>query len=286
MASPVQLVKVNGESLEVCEEGLRVLSTLKGKTGVVAISGPTSTGKSFLMTLLGGSVDSGFEVGEATEGVWVYQNSTSAKNVLLLDFQGAGKSRVLDEKFFALGILLSSVFIYNTRGMIDEVAIRNLALADFLLTAQDQEIDKLIAKRFFWVLRDFAVKLLDDDGQPIATKEYMENVLAMKPKYAKQQQAYLKYRDTVLRLFSNRQCVTLCKPIKSKEELHSMNARYMNLLHPSFLGNFAVLNREVITNCATKRVQGREVTGHTLGLFLLGLVDSFNRYDTLRLDTI
>lgn len=67
---PVQLVKVSEDlqSFEVCEEGLKVLKSIKGDIGVVSLAGAQRTGKSFALNMLldrlGGK---GFKVSASTE---------------------------------------------------------------------------------------------------------------------------------------------------------------------------------------------------------------------------
>jgi hypothetical protein len=58
-------------------------------------------------------------------------------HVLLLDTEGSGsidKSSTHDGKIFALVVLISSFFVYNSFGAIDENAINNLSLAAKLST--------------------------------------------------------------------------------------------------------------------------------------------------------
>ena len=86
-------------------------------------------------------------------------------------------------KIFLLAMLLSSFFIYNSVGNIDEMAIQNLSLiinlGKHLQKSNDKEFDDLISvfPNFLWVVRDFALKLLDPFGNPITSKEYLESAL-------------------------------------------------------------------------------------------------------------
>jgi hypothetical protein len=53
-------------------------------------------------------------------------------HVFLLDTEGSGstdRNTTHDAKIFALVVLLSSLFIFNSVGTIDEKAINNLSLA-------------------------------------------------------------------------------------------------------------------------------------------------------------
>lgn len=53
-------------------------------------------------------------------------------HVVLLDTEGSGSTErnpTHDAKIFAIVVLISSFFMYNSMGAIDETAITNLALA-------------------------------------------------------------------------------------------------------------------------------------------------------------
>jgi hypothetical protein len=86
------------------------------------------------------------------------------------------------------------LFIYNSFGTIDEAALSNLSfilnLSKSLKLRQNQDEEKNdnnafneeneLAKyfpRLFWLLRDFVLKLVDLEGNPISSKEYLENSL-------------------------------------------------------------------------------------------------------------
>jgi len=91
--------------------------------------------------------------------------------VLVIDTEGIG---ALDEdsnhdvRIFSLAILLSSYFIYNSMGNIDESALSNLSLVINLTkhihlksTGINEEVDPEEYANYFpsfmWVVRDFAL---------------------------------------------------------------------------------------------------------------------------------
>jgi hypothetical protein len=111
--------------------------------------------------------------------------------VLVLDTEGLG---ALDEdsnhdvRIFSLAILLSSFFIYNSAGSIDENALQQLSLvinltnhiqikAGGVREEQDPEEYAQYFPSFMWVVRDFTLQLLDAEGDPITSKEYLEKAL-------------------------------------------------------------------------------------------------------------
>ena len=130
-----------GSSLVIHEEGLAVLRAL-GTTPVatVAVAGMYRTGKSFFLNQLFPG-QSGFVVGNTTtsctRGIWVWVappgvwDSPSGARLLVLDTEGLSsfdQDETYDAKIFSLAILLSSFFVYNSMGVIDESAIDRLFL--------------------------------------------------------------------------------------------------------------------------------------------------------------
>ena len=108
--------------------------------------------------------------------------------VILMDTEGLGsylKSKTYDVKIFALSILLSSIFIYNSMGTIDETALDRLSLVAELSNSikmqqgdQEEDVHSLVRffPKFMWLVRDFSLKL-EVEGNPITSKDYLENAL-------------------------------------------------------------------------------------------------------------
>ena len=110
--------------------------------------------------------------------------------VLLIDSEGIGafdEEENHDTKIFLLALLLSSYFIYNSVGTIDENALNTLSLivdlskelqvkSDVTEETDPDEIAKYFPS-FLWVVRDFSLRLIDSFGNPISSKQYLENAL-------------------------------------------------------------------------------------------------------------
>ena len=140
--APICLISQEGEQLQVHADGMALLGRL-GTTPVatVAVAGMYRTGKSFFLNQLCGAP--GFKVGHTSEsctrGIWVWvvpstfwsPSDHSGTRLLLLDTEGLAsidQDETYDAKVFSLAILLSSFFIYNSMGVIDEAAIDRLFL--------------------------------------------------------------------------------------------------------------------------------------------------------------
>ena len=104
---------------------------------------PLGTGKSFLLNRLLGLQD-GFEIGPSvnpcTKGLWIWGQPVQLApdyHCILIDTEGLGSSQrsaSCDMQILSLCVLLSSYFIYNSMGAIDEQAIDDLHLVLKLAT--------------------------------------------------------------------------------------------------------------------------------------------------------
>ena len=104
----------------------------------MSIAGLYRTGKSYLLNRLMGK-PTGFTVGPTvkacTKGLWLWGKSIELDgadyHVLFLDTEGLGstiRGMSYDSRVFALAILLSSCFVYNSTGTIDGDALSRLSL--------------------------------------------------------------------------------------------------------------------------------------------------------------
>lgn len=125
-------------------------------------------------------------------------------HVLLLDTEGSGslqKNQTHDAKIFALVVLLSSLFIFNSMQRIDENSIQSLSLAaelsNFIKIKSGEELG-LMTPKFLWLLRDFALEL-KENGREITENEYLENRLSNFARSNNQRNR--KVRDALLKYF-------------------------------------------------------------------------------------
>ena len=124
-------------------------------------------------------------------------------HVLLLDTEGSGslqKNQTHDAKIFALVVLLSSLFVFNSMQTIDENSIKSLSLAAELsnfIKIKGSEMN-LMTPKFIWLLRDFALELREN-GRDITENEYLENRLSNFARSSNQRNK--KVRDALLKYF-------------------------------------------------------------------------------------
>jgi hypothetical protein len=174
-----------------------MLRSIDSNLGIISVAGKYRTGKSYLLNhiLLDLKPGQGFGVGPTinpcTKGLWIWSEPMDLETidgehikVLLIDSEGLGafdEDTNHDTKIFLLALLMSSCFVYNSVGSIDENAIQNLSLivnlSKQLNLAEDEEELSSYFPSFMWILRDFALKLIDSEGNHITSKTYLENSL-------------------------------------------------------------------------------------------------------------
>lgn len=177
MPAPIAFVTSNADGLfEVQQEALDLLNTIEGPVAVVAVAGLWRTGKSFLLnSLLGlnGQPESfvvGNSVNACTKGLWIWGAPVVLEDgltVVFVDSEGLGstaRTATEDVQIFSLAILLSSFFIWNSRGTIDGNAlddfglIVNISKRISVSSSGDGDLAGHFPA-FLWVVRDFTLRL-------------------------------------------------------------------------------------------------------------------------------
>ncbi|KAG5848211.1 hypothetical protein ANANG_G00096050 [Anguilla anguilla] len=187
-----------GGDLQVNQEALDILNSIEQTVVVVSIVGLYRTGKSYLMNRLARK-QTGFPLGSTvqseTKGIWMWcvpHPHRDDQTLVLLDTEGLADVEKADEKndtwIFSLVVLLSNVLVYNSRGTIDNDAVKNLHYVTELtehikVKASKAEETSSNYKYFFptfvWAVRDFTLEL-EIDGKSITADEYLENALKLK----------------------------------------------------------------------------------------------------------
>lgn len=112
--------------------------------GFVCIAGLYRTGKSFLINkLLNLDPNNGMRVTPTvktcTKGIWIWSRPIYSKKndqyIFFMDTEGSGsvtQNETYDVQIYTLALLISSFFIYNSVGAIDERSISTMALVTTL----------------------------------------------------------------------------------------------------------------------------------------------------------
>ena len=282
------------------------------KIGIISLVGKYRTGKSFLLNKViinnNESNTDGFAVGPTikpcTKGIWLWSkpliiNGDSNEGqfpTYLIDTEGLGaydEDINHDSKIFLIAILISSLFIYNSIGTIDENALSNLSfilnLSKSLKLKNNEDIninnisdintDNELAKYFpilFWVLRDFSLKLEDSEGNAINSNQYLENSLMEQEGTSEVIIEKNLIRKKIKNYFLERYCFPLVRPVENEKDLQNLMNLPDNKIRPEFLLQSNNLKNNIFSKIKPKNFGGNILSGEMLIALLESIINSIN----------
>ena len=254
--------------------------------GIISLVGKYRTGKSFLLNrvLLNKQKNSGFGVGPTfrpcTKGIWIWSepfivtNSKSSKPFpcFLIDTEGLGAYII-----FLIAILISSLFIYNSFGAIDEISLTSLSLVLNLgetikiKSLSHHDTEEELAEYFpalLWLLRDFSLKLEDINGNSITEKQYLEKAL----ENVNGNDEIIKEKNRVRKLirtyFPERDCFTLVRPVENEKDLQN--------LRTEFLEQAQIFRNKIMNIITPKTFHKKLLSGAMLIELIENILDTIN----------
>ncbi|XP_061102549.1 guanylate-binding protein 1-like [Conger conger] len=295
MEKPVCLIEnTSAGELQVNQEALKILNSIRQPVVVVSIVGMYRTGKSYLMNRLAGK-QTGFSLGSTvqaeTKGIWMWcvpHPHRDNQSLVLLDTEGLGDVEKGDSKndiwIFSLAVLLSSTFIYNSMGNINNEAVMSLHYVTELTkhikvkSIKEKEEDTTtdyvrFFPNFVWAVRDFTLELMID-GKAATADQYLENSLKLKNGASKAVIISNDARECIRNYFQDRKCFVFDHP-GSKEQLKLLDKLPDSELDPQFVEQTSAFCNYVFSCSKEKTMKGGiSVTGNLLGNLAVTYVDA------------
>jgi hypothetical protein len=294
--APIKLIDFS-HGFQINPQALNFLRSIKEEIIIVSVVGKARTGKSYLMNLLLDLVgkNNGFQVASSlqscTKGIWLWGTPKNSLNgnakIVFLDSEGTSSTdkstRTYDSRIFALVVLISSLFLYNTYSNIDENGINELSLAAHLSNAittntniNKDELLTELSPKFIWIIRDFTLeKVHPETGEEISSKEYLELCLKNK-RCGKGTNENNVIRENIIKFFPERDCVTLVRPVDSENDLKRLNTIPYNNLKPEFKMEFKKLKDKIFKEALPKKLNGKKLTGPALATLIEEFVKVIN----------
>ncbi|XP_004469743.1 guanylate-binding protein 1-like isoform X2 [Dasypus novemcinctus] len=300
MPGPLCLIENITGQLKVNPKALKILSAIQQPLVVVAIVGLYRTGKSYLMNKLAGK-KKGFSLGSTvqshTKGIWMWCVPHPKKpnhTLVLLDTEGLGDVEKGDSQndswIFALAVLLSSTFVYNSMGTINQQAMDQLHYVTELTerirsksTPEANEVEDSAEfvsffPDFVWTLRDFSLEL-EADGQTITEDQYLENALKLKQGTSEKDKNFNLPRLCIRKFFPRKKCFIFDRPTHRKK-LSQLETLHDDELDPEFRQQVTIFCSYIFSHSKIKTLSGGIiVTGPRLENLVLTYVNAISSGD-------
>ena len=296
------IVYENGKFI-ITNQSKLLLSQKKIKhIGIISLVGKYRTGKSFLLNrvILNNKAKSGFSVGPTfkpcTKGIWIWSEPIMIKNnneefpCFMIDTEGLGaydEEVNHDSKIFLIAILISSLFIFNSFGTIDENAISSLSFVLNLSKTiklknsfKEDNKDELAQyfPYFLWLLRDFSLRLVDKNGKNITEKQYLESALENIKGGENNEiiQEKNRVRTLIRTYFPERDCFALVRPVEEEKNLQKLQFLPDEELRVEFLEQAKNFRNKVFKKIKPKTFHGQMISGSMLVELVQSILDSIN----------
>ena len=287
----------------ISDEARKLLSQKSNENlGIISLVGKYRTGKSFLLNrvILNRKENVGFNVGPTfkpcTKGIWIWSDPLILNNVhssqpfpcYLIDTEGLGaydEEINHDSKIFLIAVLISSLFVYNSFGAIDENQINdlsfvlNLSKTIKIKSVSIEDNEEELAKYFptlLWLLRDFSLKLEDKNGNVITEKQYLENALVELSGMSSTIEEKNRVRSLIRTYFPERDCFCMVRPIEEERDLQNLQNLPDNQFRKEFLEQSKIFRNKVMKKTKPKRFRNKLLSGSMLVELVQSILDSIN----------
>jgi hypothetical protein len=270
-SAPMQLCRPSAchTFLEVVPETLRALQDISLPIVMVAGVGSQRIGKSTILNLLHSRRTSGFGLGHTldakTTGIWIWMRKHPKDPricVCLADTEGLDTPHIAQSynwMLSSLTVLISSVFLYQSKSTIDSSATDRLST---ILAVSEQMVgndDSSVTSKpyFVWVLRDMQLQMKSDPKTEMMEKLETGHIRKMK------------------RSFREFDCFALPRPVDKEEELQDVEKMEFTALKKNFQEEFFLFDRFVMNLADKAPMYGSSVvTGSVLGELVTRYIDA------------
>ena len=171
-------------------------------------------------------------------------------------------------------------------GAIDEQAIEDLSLVCKLTqhihvkSHQEKVTSEAYMQyfpKFIWALRDFSLKLVDFEGTPINSDQYLDICLQPVNETTEEAKQKNEIRKILREFFRERECFTFVRPVNQEKKLRNIQDVPFEDLRTEFKEQINYFVERVYSTAKVKLIDGVAVTGVLLCSLLEMYVDAINR---------
>jgi len=190
----------------------------------------------------------------------------------------------------SLCLLLSSVFLLNTKGVLNEGLFNALSLVCNMAEHVEERGQEASKPALLWLLRDFILDLQDETGAAISPDGYLEQSLNAKPIVGQdhdRSRGAIEVRESLKKFFPQRHCSTLVQPVIDEDKLQRLSQLPYSELRHEFRQQVETMQRTTVELARKypKLIAGQPIGGAALVMMLRKFVDSVNSNKALNIQS-
>jgi Guanylate-binding protein, N-terminal domain len=112
-----------------------------------------------------------------------------------------------------------------------------------------------------WIVRDFTLQLVDQEGESITSKEYLDKALEIQKGFSDNVESKNRIRRLLKSFFKERDCCTMIRPLTNEDNLQNLANMDLDELRPEFIEQVMSLRRKVMNRVKPKMLNGKKLTG-------------------------
>jgi hypothetical protein len=305
-SSCISLIKKNLHSnkLEIEEDALNIIKELKGQLAIIIIAGPYRSGKSFLISqvakfFLNKFGQNLFPVGHTdkpcTQGIWFLKDTPiKSKNnqdihLIFMDTEGLESydNEMWDTKLFLISLLISTVFIYNTRGTLSQDVLSKLSIITDITNKIKYKFDEELCVEkfkeespdFIWVIRDFFLhqtKSADEALEEFLKIDESNNITNEKKRNDAENRNQI--RKNIKNYFNKQKCFYFSIP--SQSNLTKLDNLEESQIESEFIERIEELGEYLIDNLRPKSLDNKFLNGDLFSNYLKTIIEAVNESET------
>lgn len=305
MSPIIKLVKKNSVSnkLEINEDALNIIREIKGQVAIIMIAGPYRSGKSYLISelaklFLNEYDESLFSVGHTdepcTEGIWISKEipirikKNQNIHLIFMDTEGLESlnNEMWDTKLFLISLLISTSFIYNTRGALSQDVLNKLSIitdiTNKIKLKPGQELSIEEFKRecpdFIWIIRDFYLyqtRSADESLETFLKNEETDNIENERRQIDAENRNQI--RENIKKFFNERKCFYFGIPAQNLTNLDRLDN---SQIASEFTNKLKELKEFLINKLRPKTVDNKFLNGYLFAEYFKAIVENVNESKT------
>lgn len=164
---------------------------------------------------------------------------------------------------------------------------------------QNESLLEDIFPSLLWVLRDFTLQLLDDDGSNLTATDYLEKVLNFVPRGKSSSSSIIasnesniaksnkeSVRDIIKTYFKSRECMIMVRPTNSEKDLQNLDELSDEKIRPDFLQQVLSLRKKLFNNCKPKTFNGIKLNSESYLSIIIEYIEVMNSGKLPTIDSI